>query len=519
MVTAFAGLCAIAAFGQIPPPAPGTNPTNNPPPQGQPGGVNKGPRDASQNTGNQNNQAGDKTTNPDGTQTTGDKGQTPPQGPEIVDDSDATPEQKASAEYSGPAILSRGISASAPMNPKNIKFTPSVGLEYIVNSGLTGIATQGGAISNNYSQGIQLSYGLIGERVYKSDMYSLTFTGNLYHYAQQSGLDGTDNNLAFTWRHHLSRHITLGMRASLQEFNRNNALLSGANLINSGTETNLISATPATEAFDGRVISLSSEANVTWQISARFSVNLSGGSFFTRRASSALYGDTGYQAGGDAAYRISRRTTVGAYYGYTHFDYTGIYGGTDINTVGLTYSIAFNPRTQLVTRVGGSRLETTGLNSVALDPILAVLFGSPSTVEAIYLKNFAPDLNLQIRRQVANMSLSAAYTRGVTPGNGVILTSVRQSAILGLNYKVKRIWNIANSGGYDTLSGFGSTNQKYASVFVGASIYRKVHKDLDLHMRIDFHHYTFDNTGFLRNSFVFSTGVVWSPADMLERLW
>ena len=98
-------------------------------------------------------------------------------------------------------------------------------------------------------------------------------------------------------------------------------------------------------------------------------------------------------------------------------------------------------------------------------------------------------------------------------------TSIRQSAGFGINYQLKRRWNLALTGGYDTLSGFGSTNQKYASVFAGTSIYRNIAKHLEWHTRFDFHHYTFDNTDYLRNSKVFSTGIVWTPGDILERLW
>jgi hypothetical protein len=313
--------------------------------------------------------------------------------------------------------------------------------------------------------------------------------------------------------------LSFGVRESFQEYNRNNLLLSGTQLINSGLGSTLVTANPATEAFDGRVITLLNEGDITWQINSRLSIDLQGGGFFTRRASSALYGDTGYQAGADMVYRLSRRVSAGVYYSYTHFDFTGIYGSTDVNTVGFTYSIAFNPRTEFITRIGGSRIETTGIQNVQLDPFLAIIFGTPSTQEAVYSKNLAPDFNLQLRHKVSNLGFSLAYARGVTPGNGVILTSIRQNGSFGVDYKTPRRWNFSGSGGYDSLSGFGSTNQKYASVFVGASVYRKISRALDWHARFDFHHYTFDNTGFLRNSVSFSTGVAWAPGDILERLW
>ena len=465
------------------------------------------------NTADQNaaNPADQNTANP------ADTNAAPAGGPEIVDDN-ATPEQKASAEYSGPAVLSRGITASEPMNPKNTKFTPTLGLDFLVNSGLTGIEQQNGTLSNTRSAGLQFRYGINGTKVLKKDVISLAFTGDLYHYTQASYLDGTDENLSLTWRHQFLRHLSLGLTETAIEYNNNNLLVSGADLINSGAGTSLVTALPSTEVFDGRVYSFQTAADLTWQVTSRFSVNMTGSGFLTRRASSALYGDTGYQAGADAAYRFTRQITGGVYYEYTHFDYTGIYGSTDVNTVGVTYSIAFTPATELITRIGGSRLETTGLNVITVDPVIAVLIGTPSVLEAVYKANYAPDFNAQIRHKVSKTTLSLAYIRGVTPGNGIILTSIRQSATFGVDYTTRRRWSFTGNAGFDSLSSFGTTLQKYASVFVGGNMNRKIARDFAWHTRLDFHHYTFDNTGFLRNSFVFATGIVWSPGNVLDRL-
>ena len=364
-----------------------------------------------------------------------------------------------------------------------------------------------------------MSYGVTGSKVYKQDTFSLSFAGDLYHYAQASGLDGTDNQLALTWQHKLSKHLKFGFKESLQEYNRNNLLTSGANFINSGVGTTLVTATPTTEVFDGRVITAMTQGDITWQQSARLSINLTGSGFLTRRASTALYGDTGSQAGADVAYRITRRQTIGTYYSFTHFDYNGLYGGSDINTVGFTYSIALNPRTQIIARLGASRLETTALQTIALDPVIALLLGTQATVEATYAVRYVPDINVQFRHKVSNLNFSASYSRGVTPGNGIILTSIRQSGSAGVNYKAMRHWNLASTVGYDALSGSDANGLRYSSVFFGGSVYRTIHRNLEWHTRVDFHHYTFDNTGFLRNSTILSTGIVWTPEDVLNRPW
>ncbi len=518
VIAAFVGLYSVSGFAQVPPGAPPSS--NSPDQQGQTAGG------AGNHAGGQAN-AGDPTaltspaTQQNGAQTTGAEGQSPPSGPDIIDDPNATPEQKASAEYSGPAVLSRGISASEPMNPKNTKFRPSAGVEVVYNSGLTGVAVQSnGSLSNANATGVQLNYSLMGQKVYKQDTFGLTFTGNFNSYPQDSTYNSTSNALAMTWHHRLSRHLSFGVQVSAVEYNQNNLLLSGADYINSGIGTTLVTATPATEAFDGRVFSYFTQGDITYQMTSRLSVNISGGGFLTRRESSSLYGNTGYQASADLAYRITRHVTTGVYYSYTYFNFDGAYGSTNVNTLGLTYSIAFTPATQLDTRLGASRMDNTGLTSIPLNPLLTLLFGTPSVQEALTVVNYTPDINVQLRHKVSNVALSLAYARGITPGNGLILTSVRQSATFGANYRFGRNWNVSSTGGYDALTGVGAgSNQSYKSVFLGSSVNRTIIKNLGWHAGINFHHYLFDNTGFLRNSFGISTGLAWNPGNVLERVW
>jgi hypothetical protein len=519
VIAAFLGLWPVTALAQVAPPA--ASDPNSPGQQGQPAaGTNRGVIDNRINNDPGQGKAGEPNAAGNGAGTTGADAQSPPSGPDIIDDPNATPEQKASAEYSGPAVLSRGISASEAMNPKNTKFTPSVGLEFMYTSGLTGVNIQSnGQLSNVNASGVSLTFTLTGSKVYKKDIFNLSFNGSLSHYFQQAGYDGTSDSLTFSWRHMLSRHLSFGLSVAATEFNQNNLLYTGNQYVTSGAGTTLVTASPTTEVFDGRVFSFFTQGSVTYQMNSRLSINLSGGGFMTRRASTSLYGDTGFQAGADIAYRLTRQTTTGIYYGYTHFDYIGTYGSTDVNTVGVDYSIAFDANTQLITRLGASRLETTGLNSVALNPLLALLLGTNSTLEAVYLKNFTPDLNVQLRRQVQNLALTLGYARGVTPGNGVMLTSIQQSATAGLSFKAGRNWNLGNSAGWTNLSSFGTTTQKYESIFLSTSVNRKIYRSLTWHFGFSFNRYLFDSTGFLRNSTSFSTGLVWSPGDVLERVW
>lgn len=501
-------------FAQIPPSP--TNPANGPdqqnsanPTVGNDTGVSKG------GTAKPNNTLSSpkKTTGPTVTQPAQTGNGT--EEPQIGDDSNLTPEQKASVEYSGPAVLSRGITASQPMNPQNTRLTPQVNADFTENSGLNGVST---SAPLGLESGMALSYGISGTKLLKMDTILLTYAGSYYHYFSASSYDSVSNQLNFAWTHKVSKRLQFALREQIMEFGQNNVQINGTSVQSSTAGSTFILASPATEVFDGRVLSASTEATVTYLFNPRLSASFFGSGFRTRRYSSNLYGDVGYQAGADLVYRFTKRVSAGGYYSFTHFDYSGVYGGSDVNTVGLNYSIAFTRRTELSAKVGGSRLETTGVQSYTLPPALAAILGFQTTTIAAYHLNYAPDASIQLRHEETNVSYTLAYARGVSPGNGVILTSVRQNGNLGASYKT-RLWNFGSSIGYDSLLGYGTTSQSYRSIFISGNVYRKLAGNFSWHLRFDYHHYLFDNTGYLRNNYVAAVGVAWSPGDLLNRPW
>ena len=435
--------------------------------------------------------------------------------PEIKDDSNLTPEQKASVEYAGPAVLSRGIKASQPMNPQNVRLTPQVNVDFTETSGLNGVST---SAPLGLESGLALSYGITGTKLLKKDSVSLTYMGSFFHYFNANSFDSVSNQLSLSWTHQLSKRFEFALREQFSEFSQNNIQTSGTSVISSDAGSTFILASPATEVFDGRVLTGSTEGTMMYHFNPRLSLGLFGSGYMTRRYSNDLYGDVGYQGGADLVYRVTKRVSTGAYYTFTHFDYVGVYGGSDIHTVGLNYSIAFTRRTELSAKAGGSRVETTGVENYMLPSDLAAILGFNSTSIAGYHMNYAPDLSIQLRHQASNVSYELGYTRGITPGNGIILTSVRQNAGLSVHYKTRR-WNFGSAVGYDALYGYGTTNQQYKSIFATANAYRQLTGNFSWHLRFDYHHYLFDNTGYLQNNYSVAVGVAWSPADLLNRPW
>ena len=82
-------------------------------------------------------------------------------------------------------------------------------------------------------------------------------------------------------------------------------------------------------------------------MTSRLSFSMGTSYFAIDRDSALLLGMTGQQARGDVNYRLTRNTTVGAYYSFSNYLYAHGFGNSDTNTAGLIYSYAFNRTTQL----------------------------------------------------------------------------------------------------------------------------------------------------------------------------
>src|ERR1035441_5244099 len=88
-----------------------------------------------------------------------------------------------------------------------------------------------------------------------------------------------------------------------------------------------------------------------------------------------LYSFTGAGANGDVQYRLTSRSTIGATYGYVHFEYHGTFNATDVHTVSGTYAIRLSRSLEFSGSGGFSKSESKFLHSVAIDPVIGSLIG------------------------------------------------------------------------------------------------------------------------------------------------
>jgi hypothetical protein len=257
------------------------------------------------------------------------------------------------------------------------------------------------------------------------------------------------------------------------------------------------------------------------QLSPRLSFGIGGSAFAVRRRATALLGVNGYNAEGDAAYRLSRHTTLGINYGFVRYDFTRAFGGANVHTVGVNYSWQMNRRWQMGLMVSGFRVENESIRRVQIDPLVALIIGQTTGFEAFHAINYSSGFGARLSRSFRQANLAFSYTRGISPGNGLLVTSRNEIFDATFTYTGIRTWNLSASAGYNRLRSMTQIAGTYDSAIFGAGFTRQIWRG-GVHMvgRYDYRRY---ETTFLalpeRSQSRISIGFSFAPGDIPLSLW
>ncbi len=436
-----------------------------------------------------------------------------PAGPLSVQPPDQ--ESKPEPEYGGPAILSRGGTASLRTPSENVKIRPYLQVTGSYDSGITPVILNSkGDVLDVGSYGVDAEVGLTGYHRWKSATLGLDYKGVYRDYTSNSYYNGTDQTINLIFQKQATRHWSYTLRETAGMLNRSLFYYGPYNFVDP-----TFAQAPTQDVFDGRTIYLNTMGDLTYQKSARLSFNFGGDGFDTRRRSSALYGMTGYRARGDVAYRTSRTATSGAAYDFTHFEYTKGFGGSDVHTITLTQSFRIGRYWELALKAGGSRVETLGISQVTIDPVIAAIIGRSTGVEVVYLVNWVPAVNVVLTRSLRHGSINGVYERGVTPGNGLFLTSKQETATGSISYTGIRKLNMGLSGGHTSFSTLTVQLGNFSAWTAGAGLTYKIRGPLSFTTRYDYRHYDVAQTVFKRDTYRATAGFAFSPKDVPLTLW
>lgn len=441
-----------------------------------------------------------------------------PQDPGVQEPSapDETQPDSTQAEYAGPAILSRGDVVGNFGLPRSLRFRPYLAVNGIYDHGVTPVSvTPTGTIPQFSGYGLEAIAGITGVRNSARTSVSLALQLLYRDYSGGSYFNGLDGSLNLMVNHRLGKRFSVSWRESGTTYSRSFGVRDSTALAPAFVNFN----NPANEIFDGRTYFVGSGVDVIYQKSARMSFDFGGIQELVRRHSFALYDATGYGAHTDMSYRVGRRVTLGLYYRFNHFAFNKQFGASDIHTLGANVSRRLSRYWDLGLSAGASRVETLGLTRVAVDPVIAAITGQSFGVRSAYTLVYAPDFSARLSRTFHLASLAFVYSRSITPGNGLYLTSQGETASVSYSYSGLQRWSFVSDVAYNKYISVSQTIGNYVEYHAGVGLSRTFHKAFSFIARATYRTYNADNNSLHRKQYDISIGLAYSPGERPVSLW
>jgi len=410
------------------------------------------------------------------------------------------------------------------MDPSRFAFRPWISANGTYSQVLGTDQVPAGARRNFYGYGG--AAGLSGGKSWERTSVGLFYTANYQRYSGSSFAEGMSQVGGISVSHRMSDSVSVfatqmagsslggfGYGAPAGVFGgwglAGTGLLSDAGLFAAPLGDLAGNGLVDNELFNTRVNFYGTSGGLSYQPNLRWAFSGGGQAGYVRRKGRGLRDLNSAGAFGNASYRISRQTTVGAVYGFSTFSYPKLFGGNRAHFAGLTLSHELSPQTRLTLRFGGYRMDTTFLGSVAVDPEIAALLGVSTQIEVQKRQFYGWQGTATLSRSWRAWGASVGYTHGLNPGNGVILASRRDSVYGSAGRTIGRV-SLGLYGGYYRWSGLLQRSELKSGNF-GASTGLRLVKDLYLGLNGGYSF--FDTTAQPRRWQRFaSVHLTWSPS-------
>jgi hypothetical protein len=416
-------------------------------------------------------------------------------------------------EYTGPAVLSRTYSANRPLAPQPVKWTESIGFSDIYYAGIgNGTLNPSSASSRKNGNGEIFDWNIVGRRFWRHDQLGVSYYGDVTHSPVNTG-NASNQSLSLDYTHVLTRRLSLTLTEFGSVYSQNYTLAVPAFGLQTVSSINLASS-PNIQIFDNGTRQFASQADLTWQKTARLSFNGGIGYFAIERTGPGLIGVGGREAHGDVNYRLTRKTTIGTYYSFARYIFPHGSGSSDANALGLVYSYAFSKSMQLRLRVGSARVESIGLTVVPIDPVTAALLGQSAGIIDLYRKVYTGDFSGQFLKSFRKgTTVFGGWAKGLSPGNGVWQTSSQQSISAGASMKVAGGYIMTLGVSHDQLAALAQAVGKFKTDSGQVSISRTYRRGISFNLLASWRHYEIAAAGLVPTQLAISSGLTWSPGE------
>lgn len=386
--------------------------------------------------------------------------------------------------------------------------------------GSSGISSQPQQYS---SSGLTAAAGLDGYHYWSKSTLGLTFRFNYRHFMKAPVPDTNDEFLSFGFQHQLSHRVSFSLTETGGSSTR---AVSGAafSLGNSialpglGSVDQSLSALPTNEIFDGRVYYSSTSAQVTFQRTARQSFFAGGGGFFIRRSQSGAAGTNGVSGHVGTEYLLTRRQSISLQYAVMRYDYTGTYGSVNAHMGGLAYGVMLNRQWNFRAQGGAYRVYVIQPMRVTLDPSVAALLGQSSSIQTYKGASIRGMANASLNGSFRRSSVSIAYSRSMSPGNSVFLTSELDTGMASYSYLMSKRLSAALGAYYSHQAPLSKDYKPLEMVGGMASFSYRVTDPIHFTASVTTRHVLLTGPNYRPTSANVSVGIGYSPTGGLP-LW
>lgn len=419
-------------------------------------------------------------------------------------------------DYLGPGILTQGAGDIGMRTGQPVALRLYADVTAVYDNGIQPLSlTPSGTLAQvSGLYGVEANIGAYGVHQWRQAQLGLDYRGTYRDYVNGSFYNGSDQQLILGYTYQQSKRLYFDAQEVAGTLSRSIGGIPGVTLPIPTTVDS-----PTALLFDNREYFTESTVNMTYLLSARTSVSAGGTGFLVRQQSSALIGVNGYNLIGSIHHRLSRETTIGAEYKHQHFEFPGAYGQSDINSYEGIYGTQIGKRWKFGLQGGVFQVEVQGVQEVALSPNIAAILGISNIAQTFYKSSTFPTGAARLNRQFKTSNLAFLYSRGVTPGNGVFLTSRTEAGTVAFTYTGVRRASLTISGGEYYLSSLGQNIQAYRQFNGGAAMSVTLYKALHLITRYDARHQEIDLAGYRRTSYRAVIGLAFSPGAVPLAIW
>ncbi len=418
--------------------------------------------------------------------------------------------------YLGPGVVSSGAGDIGLRSGEQVSLRYYAGVSGIVDTNLEPFAldAQGNLIRIHNLYGVDVSGGVYGVHHWKRAQLGLDYRGDYRRYTNSDNFNGSDQNLTLGYTAQLSRRWSLDLRESAGTVSIATSQLASTPAIDT---TAII--TPSSLLFDSRNTFLQSSANMTYFQSARTSFTFGGSGFLQEQKNAGLSNSGGYTFTGSVQRRMSKNTTLGATYTYSHFEFPGFHSNSDSNSYQGTFSTALGQFWTFSLQAGATVTEVNNQLSFALSPELAALFGQSSITENAYSRTIYPSGSAILDRKFRRADLRFTYYRDLNSGNGTTGTARRETANMEFGYTGIRRVNIGVYGGHYNLVSIGQNTGSFATYNGSAGFTYTLGHGVSVSARYDVNQQQIELGNFNRVSTRATLGLMFSPGNLPLALW